>query len=578
MKKGKPDTDMEAACKAEESRVEALSLSRAAELPESTNCLTCSEDGRYLGLGHSQGLSVWCTSSLTCVADWLEDRLEITSIQMTSMAETAYLLGTIDDMGVARVFAYHCDTIHLLSVVNIMDDINKRSVCVTFELSHGGQYAAATISCNGAVWLEVHHFPSETWVKELEMVVSQTQEPISSGDLGVKWSPLSVATKIKPPKITAGTTLEGPHAVQVTDFLTYFSDLDVDTRSHQEKEQSFDTNAEKRKQTNESTGYCTQHFLLPCAQFPGDRTARSQRGLPVAVCVWWMGGRNLLQYLLKKAPKNEPDVEPMPDMLWPNAKKILCSAVSRCTRYIALGLNHALVSVWDRQYGSQLSVVSMSAPDCAISRIHFADHWHVSTDEVRLLLVCKSGAIHRVTTGRGTKCCTTLLTERPKDSGGLPTTSASVPFLQSTFLVVQRNGKMFLQDVVNKTTVRCLIPPETHLIATPCSPVYALNTKRQTLFIRGDQDSSYSATPKEEDGQSHLLVFHFGESDILKQFIVSPPDSPQQEETQSFVSLEETCNLYLQQRALSVDERNKALAQTWKQLQETAAETQQSCS
>lgn len=47
----------------------------------------------------------------------------------------------------------------------------------------------------------------------------------------------------------------------------------------------------------------------------------------------------------------EADVEPMPDVLWPNAKKILCSALSRCTRYIALGLVDALVCVWDRQSG-----------------------------------------------------------------------------------------------------------------------------------------------------------------------------------------------------------------------------------
>lgn len=70
------------------------------QLPESTNCLTCSEDGRYLSLGHSRGLSLWCASSLTCVADWQEDRVEITSIHMTRTAEMAYLLATIDDMGV----------------------------------------------------------------------------------------------------------------------------------------------------------------------------------------------------------------------------------------------------------------------------------------------------------------------------------------------------------------------------------------------------------------------------------------------------------------------------------------------
>lgn len=110
-------------------------------------------------------------------------------------------------------------------------------------------------------------------------------------------------------------------------------------------------------------------------------------GLPVAVCVWWTGSHNLLQYLLQKSPKSKPgriiylsiyesaacsqapylknmlpvkrsscllfeaDVEPVPDVLWPNAKEILCSAVSRCTRYIAVGLQGGLVCVWDRKSG-----------------------------------------------------------------------------------------------------------------------------------------------------------------------------------------------------------------------------------
>lgn len=44
---------------------------------------------------------------------------------------------------------------------------------------------------------------------------------------------------------------------------------------------------------------------------------------------------------------------------------------------------------------------------------------------------------------------------------------------------------MFLQDVINKNIVCFLIPPKTHLLATPCNPVYALNIKQQTLYIRG---------------------------------------------------------------------------------------------
>lgn len=64
-----------------------------------------------------------------------------------------------------------------------------------------------------------------------------------------------------------------------------------------------------------------------------------------------------------------------------------------------------------------------------------------------------------------------------------PVVSFFLPVYQS--LVVQRNGKMFLQDVVNKTTVCFLIPPSTHLLATPCNPVYALSAKQHALFIRG---------------------------------------------------------------------------------------------
>lgn len=63
----------------------------------------------------------------------------------------------------------------------------------------------------------------------------------------------------------------------------------------------------------------------------------------------------------------------------------------------------------------------------------------------------------------------------------------------------------------------------------------------------GDQHPSYRES-SEEDSQSQLFIFCFEKSDILKQYIVSPPDSPQQQKTLSFVTLEETCNLYLQQR------------------------------
>ncbi|KAA8596038.1 WD repeat-containing protein 93 isoform X2 [Etheostoma spectabile] len=586
-REGTQDAYMEAACKTETSRKKtpSLELSGATQLPESINCLACSEDGRYLSLGYSKGLSVWCASSLICAAEWQQDTLEITYIQMTRMAERAYLLGTVDDMGVARVFAYHREAILLLSVINIMENINKRSICLTFELSEGGDCGAASISCNSIVWLEVYHFPTEAWLKELDKREREKQDPNLSGDLDVKWSPVAMVIKIKPPKIPAATALDDPLKVfQMTDFFTHCLFLDVDTSSSREwEEQSFDTSAGKTKETDESPRRCTQHFLLPWGQFPGGSKAKSQpAGLPVAVCVWWGGSHHLLQYLLQKAPKNKPDVEPMPDVLWPNTKEILCSAVSRCTRYIALGLDDALACVWDRQSGSPLSVVLVSAADSAFLRMQFVDYWPESPDDsqtftaakVYILVLCKSGATHTVTTGRGAQYCTVQLSERPKCSGDLPTVIASVPFLQSLSLVVQRNGEMFLQDVINKTTVCFLIPPTSHLIATPCNPVYTLNSKQQTLYIQGEQNPNCSPS-SEEERQSQLFIFRFGALDIIKQYVVSLPDSPQQQNTLSCVNLEETCNFYLHQRALSVEERNKAITQTWKQLHETAVMVQQ---
>ncbi|XP_029354437.1 WD repeat-containing protein 93 [Echeneis naucrates] len=542
------------------------------KLPESTNCLACSEDGMYLSLGHAHGLSVWCVSSLTCVAERLEDRLEITSIQMSRITEKTYLLATIDDMGVARVFAYHCDSIHLLSTVNSMENVNKRSICLTFELSQGGYYGVAAISCNSAVWLEVYRFPSEAWLKELEMAVSHIQESNCNEDVDLKWTPLSVVTKIKPPEIPEGTEMEGPDEVQTTDFLMHYLALDILTKNCKLETHSFKSDEEK---THESQRCCTVHFLLPCGQFPGDLKIRSQPESPVAFCVWWSDSHNLLQYQLHKARNFKPDVEPVPYLFWPNTKKILCSAVTRCTQYIALGLDSALVCIWDRQSGAPFSVVLISAADCVISRMQFVDDWPVSgddtqsfnTEEVHLLVACKSGAIHTINTGRGRQSRITLLTDSPKDTGDLPTVIVSVPTLRSLVLRVQRNGKIFLHDVLNKQTLCTLIPPKTHSIATPCSPVYALNSKRRILFIRGDQDTSYRPS-SQEYSQSQLFIFHFGESDSLQKYVVSPSDSPQRQKTLSYITLEETCDRYLQQRALSADARSRAFTQTWKELQE----------
>ncbi|XP_076011382.1 WD repeat-containing protein 93 [Genypterus blacodes] len=575
----------------DEENMATLEMSGNTQLPESTSCLSCSEDGVYLSLGHSGGLSVWSASSLVREAEWLEDSLEIVSIQMTSMAETAYLLGTVDDMGVARVFAFHSESIDLLKVINVMEDIEERIMCLSLELSRRGNYGAALISCSGAVSLDIYHFPIEAWLKELKMAASQkqAQEPDSSELVEINWSPVSLVIKIQPPEIPADPTVQSPPEVLEN---TVNQTEEGEEEEDQEFSPTSNNSPDKTKAKDESTRRGTLHYLLPCP-YAAAKQAKSQPGLPVAVCIWWTGSHNLLQYLLGKAPKNkadvdpmmfcEPQVVPMPDASWLNGNEILCSAVSSCTRYIALGLDDSLVNVWDRQTGSPLRVVLVTAADSAFFRLHFVDDRPVfaadsllsqtlSPAKVHLLVLCKSGAIHTVIPGRGAEPFTMQLTGRPEDNGSPPAVVIALPFLQGVALVVQRNGKMFLQDVIKKTTVCLLICPKKHCLASPWDPVLTLNTKRQTLFIRGDQEPSVS--PK-GDCQSLLFTFSFGEPDVIKNYIISLPDSLRQQKRMSFVALEEACNHFLHERELSLDERNKALRKTWEQLKKHAAMVQQ---
>ena len=69
---------------------------------------------------------------------------------------------------------------------------------------------------------------------------------------------------------------------------------------------------------------------------------------------------------------------------------------------------------------SPLSVVPASVTGSPFTKMQFVDDWPVCADdsqtfttaEVQLLVWCKGGAIHAVTTGRGTRSCTVQVTER----------------------------------------------------------------------------------------------------------------------------------------------------------------------
>ncbi|XP_023809356.1 WD repeat-containing protein 93 isoform X2 [Oryzias latipes] len=568
---GQKSGEMAAACNPEECTVPTVELESVTQSPESTNCIACTEDGRYLSLGHCRGLSVWCASSFVRVAEWLQDQLEITFLQMTRMAKMTYLLGSVDDMGVARLFIFHCDDIHLLSVINAMEDINHRSICSTFALYGSGHFGAASISCNGASWLEVYQLPVAVWLAELETVSAREQDPNVTESVDVKWSSVEVLIKITPPHLPAGNSQGGALGADllkhclVVDEIRSSSCLDADAGT---------TDTSRSPRLNDiSFRWCTHHFLLSCDPFSGQPL---QSELPVAVAVWWSGSHNLLQYSLQKVSIKKAEAAPTPDSLWPNANRIICSAVSRRTRYIALGLDDALVCVWDRRTGAPLSIISLPKYS-SLLRMEYLDCWpellHPSqtpaAEVVHLLVMSKGGELYMIRAERGTHTCTTQLSERPNDSRDLPSVTISMPFLPGILLIIQRNGKMFLQDVINKTAVCFLTPPTPYQFSSACNPVFVLDPQLQALFIRGDLENNGSHSLKEAI-QSRLFVFRFGQCCIIEQRIVSHPASSQRQNAESHGTPEEACSLYLQQRLLSLDERNKALEQTFERLHKTA--------
>ncbi|XP_077570206.1 WD repeat-containing protein 93 isoform X2 [Stigmatopora nigra] len=508
-----------------------LHLTSITEVPENTNCLACSDDGLYLSLGHSKGLSVWSANTLSCEAEWLQERIEITSIHMACIGGTVYLLATLDDMGVARVFVYNVEAIQCFSVINMMDDVSKRSVCLEFDLCKGGEHGALIMRYNSDIWLEIYYFPTQDWLRELK-------DPKISANL--KWSASVRVNRVNPS--TAITTT-------LPNILSNFLVLD---------------------DTSEPARHCTPHFLMRCGQSYGKNKAKT--GSPLSVCFWWTGSHNLLYLLLSKTAKGKLDPEPTPLILWPNASEIVCSAVSSCTRFIALGLTNGLLCVWDRLSSSPLPISGVST-DSPFLRLHFVDYWPACADnsqtlasgEVHLVTLCESGAVHVVSTERGLATDTEQLSSRPKDSSDLPIVIASVPFLQGLSLVLCRNGKMFLHDVVNKATVCDLYLPAHHVLANPCNPIYALNVKQHVLFICAAEEPSPSNESSQDDpSQSRLLMLRFEDHDATRPYVLSHSESPWQQKPN--VTGEEACNLYFQQRALSMEERHKSITQTWKRL------------
>ncbi|XP_056114950.1 WD repeat-containing protein 93 [Rhinichthys klamathensis goyatoka] len=557
-------------------QIPVLNATKEMKLPARTNCIVCSEDGLYLFLGHAHGLSVISSSTLTCVRTWKNERVELTSISCASLGNLTHLLCTVDDMGIARLFVHHTENIYLIKIINETEDINQRNICAKFEMSIRGDFGAAVMMSSGSVWLDVYRFPQDVWLKELE-AKQATQSSLATE---AKWSPIVLLMKIKPPEIPAGTSLKSPSEVlQKTEEGTIIGSGQnhlISSQQWENQDAAFrkmfmkylsSSSMRPPQQKAEGPSNCACHFLLREGFYsmPGEKKAA--RDIPISMCLWWSGSHNLLQYhLLKK----EKDSEPRPDVLWPNSQEILCSAVSACTRFIVLGLDGQLVTIWDRRFGCPYAniVIPGDSPICRM-KLLLQSQLPVTQGPVlttlQLVLTCRSGECYSVIASKGGDTCTVPLMERPADPSSSVSVAVPVLFLKCLVLLMQRNGQVSIREMEDGTPMFVLNLPHTHVLGSLREPVYVLEPVQQNLYITGNRKTPLVKVTERGEDESSLFSFSFSECSLMDLHRVTRPDVTGKETRATLSGLEEACNLYFQERADSWKERNRNMAFQWEQ-------------
>ncbi|XP_040425930.1 WD repeat-containing protein 93 isoform X7 [Cygnus olor] len=426
------------------------------------NCLSVS--GKFIFVGLSVGLAAFRMYDCKQVCVWDAVKTEICVIHSSDLGNEHHVLLTVDEMGLVSLFCFHRESFLLIKILNEVEDISKRSTCVEVVLSSGGDYAGVLLQGNSKVWLEVYRLPKDSWLKETErspgaaaglafreMRSSWTsvESFVSANKAEAKLSLPVLLLKVKPPKPITGTNFKGP-----LDALKKVDDGSVLGLGHnhlikdsqwEQQEAIFRSiyreflEAEGESESkDEVPRRATFHFLLPSWILQGGLEIKVQPDVPASISVYWDGSHNLCFYLLNRPLKEKVDADLKPDVVWPCAAPIACSAVSSCSRYLALACEDSAITIWDKHLGYPLSVTAMPEKR-PIRSIHFLQSAAAASSEtpclgvdppsptVELLVLCTDGSLYLLRASRAKKPSITLLADRPEDPNLV--VSALVPVL-----------------------------------------------------------------------------------------------------------------------------------------------------
>ncbi|NXS10370.1 WDR93 protein, partial [Neodrepanis coruscans] len=360
------------------------------------NCLAVS--GEYIFVGLSVGLAAFNRRNCKGVCAWDAAETEICAIHALDLGKECHVLLAVDEMGLVRLFCFHRESFLLVKVLNEVEDISKRSTCVEVVLSPGGDYAGVLLQGNTKAWLEIYQLPKDSWLMEMEKnpgaaagracserrssctAMSSAQcssqmdtfllqeSPASANRKNVKLDLPVLLLTVKPPEPITGSRFKSPLDAlkEVSDDSTLglgYNHLIKDFQ-WELQEAIFRSTYREYLETEgvikeEIPRHATFHFLLPSQILQVGPEMKVQPDVPAGIGVHWDGNHNFCFYLLNHPLKKQVDSDLKPDVVWPCAAPIACSAVSSCSRYLALAGEDATITIWDKHLGYPLSVTAI---------------------------------------------------------------------------------------------------------------------------------------------------------------------------------------------------------------------------
>ncbi|NXU44065.1 WDR93 protein, partial [Drymodes brunneopygia] len=368
------------------------------QVTERANCLAVS--GKHIFVGLSVGLAAFNTCDFKDVCAWDAAKTEICAIHASDLGNECHVLLAVDEMGLAWLFCFHKESFLLVKILNEVEDISQRSTCVEVVLSLGGDYAGILLQGNMKAWLEIYQLPKDSWLTEMEKNARAAEElacseresscssevgtfllqerRVSATQADIKLDPPVLLLTVRPPKPITGTSFNGPlealKAVDDGSTLGLGYDHLIKDSQWELQEAIFRSTYQEYLEaegvtTEEIPRHATFHFLLP-SRILMEPEMKVQPDIPVGIGVHWDGNHNFCLYLLNSSPKEKADSDLKPDVVWPCAAPIACSAVSSCSRYLALAGEDATITIWDKHLGYPLSVTAI-LEERFIRSIHF---------------------------------------------------------------------------------------------------------------------------------------------------------------------------------------------------------------